>query len=158
MTRRRGVWIAVSCGIVVACAVLVAIISLTIAVPRLQTAKRVAMETGAVASIRALHFAQVQYNSQYGRFANTLGELGAPASGDPSAAAAALISNDLAGGEKGGYKLTMTGNAIGYQIVAVPIAFGVSGNRTFFSDQSMVIRENDGPEAATADSRELGAK
>jgi hypothetical protein len=42
--------------------------------------------------------------------------------------------------------------------VAVPIAFGVSGNRTFFSDQSMVIRENDGPEAATADSRELGAK
>ncbi len=158
MTRRRGVRIAVIGGIVVVCAVLVAIMSLTIAVPRLRTAKRAAMETGAIASIRALHFAQVQYNSQYGRFANTLGELGAPASGDPTAAAAALISNDLANGEKDGYKLTMTGNAIGYQIVAVPIAYGVSGNRTFFSDQSMIIRENDGPEPATAGSRELGAK
>ena len=41
-------------------------------------------------------------------------------------------------------------------INANPIAtIGTSGSRTFFSDQSMVIRENYGPEPATVNSKEL---
>ena len=52
----------------------------------------------------------------------------------------------------------MTGNAGGYQIVAVPITFGTTGSRTFYSDQTMAIRENDGPEPATVNSKEVGAK
>jgi hypothetical protein len=40
-------------------------------------------------------------------------------------------------------------------INANPIAYGSSGSRSFFSDQSMVIRENYGPEPATVNSKEL---
>ena len=40
-------------------------------------------------------------------------------------------------------------------INAIPVAYGISGSRTFFSDQTMVIRENYGPEPATVNSKEL---
>ena len=59
---------------------------------------------------------QVQYNSQYGRFATSLMELGPPASGAANADAADLIESSLAAGEKSGYKFTMTGNQSGYAI------------------------------------------
>jgi len=134
------------------------LIIITIAVPKLGNAKRFAQETAAIQAIKTIHTAQVQYSSQYGRFASTLVELGPPATGTTSASAADIIQSDLASGEKQGYKFTMTANAGGYQVVAVPDAFGVTGSRTFFSDQTMVIHENDGPEPATANSKELGAK
>ena len=134
------------------------LIIITIAVPKLGNAKRFAQETAAIQAVKTIHTAQVQYSSQYGRFATTLTELGPPASGATSAASADIIQTDLASGEKQGYKFTMTANAGGYQITAVPDTFGVTGSRTFYSDQSMVIRENDGPEPATANSKELGAK
>ena len=153
LRRRRGFSL-IELLIVIA----IILIIITIAVPRLQNARRFAMETGAMAAIRALHTAQVQYSSQYGRFAVSLTELGPPASGSTSAAAAEVIGNDLANGEKNGYKFTMTGNAGGYQIVAVPVTFGVTGSRTFYSDQTMVVRENDGPEPATPNSKEVGQK
>jgi type IV pilus assembly protein PilA len=35
------------------------------------------------------------------------------------------------------------------------VAFNSSGSRTFFSDQTLVIRENYGPEPATLNSKEL---
>jgi hypothetical protein len=49
----------------------------------------------------------------------------------------------------------MTGNLSGYQISAVPVAYGNTGRRIFYSDQTMAIRENDGPEPATARSKEI---
>jgi hypothetical protein len=49
----------------------------------------------------------------------------------------------------------LTGTQGGYVINANPIAYNSSGSRTFYSDQSMVIRENYGPEPATATSKEL---
>ena len=134
------------------------LIIITIAVPKLGNAKRFAQETAAIQALKTIHTAQVQYSSQYGRFANSLTELGPPATGASSAAAADIIQSDLASGEKQGYKFTLTTNAGRYQIVAVPDTFGVTGSRTFFSDDTMVIRENDGPEPATASSKELGAK
>jgi uncharacterized surface anchored protein len=65
-------------------------------------------------------------------------------------AAADLIPEDLALGEKQGYKFTLTATPGGYVINAVPVAFGTSGSRTFYSDQGMVIRQNFGQEPATA--------
>jgi len=41
-------------------------------------------------------------------------------------------------------------------INANPIAYGSSGSRSFFSDQSMVIRENYGPEPATSTAKSCG--
>ena len=63
----------------------------------------------------------------------------------------------MASGEKQGYRFTVTGTPSGYTITAVPIAFGSTGSRTFFSDQSLVARENYGQEPATANSREVGS-
>jgi prepilin-type N-terminal cleavage/methylation domain-containing protein len=129
----------------------------TIALPKLNRARMYAQETAAIGAIRTLHQAQTQYYSQYGRFAANLTELGPPASGAATAGAADLIANDLASGEKGGYHYVMAGNAQGYAINANPTAFGNTGSRTFYSDQSLVIRENYGQEPATVQSKELGA-
>jgi type IV pilus assembly protein PilA len=109
----------------------------------------------AIAAIRTLHTAEVQYYSTYGRFAVSLAELGPPASGSANASAADLIGNDLAGGDKSGYKFTLTGNQGGYVINASPIAFNSSGSRTFYSDQTMVVHQNYGQEPATANSQEM---
>jgi type IV pilus assembly protein PilA len=105
-------------------------------------------ETSAIKAIQSLNTAQVQYNSQFGRYARSLSELAAPAYN--------LIPADLASGESRGYKFSMTEKPGGYTIQAMPTAFGHTGVRTFYSDQSLRIRENYGAEPATAESRELG--
>ena len=112
-------------------------------------------ETAAIAAIQTIHKMEVQYQSQYGRYAVSLTELGPPASGAPSPAAADLIGNDLSNGTNKGFKFTLTGTQGGYVIQANPVNFGSDGSRTFYSDQSMVIRNNFGQEPATANSPEL---
>ena len=97
-------------------------------------------------AIKTIHTAQVQYQSQYGRYAASLTELGPPASGAPNTSAADLIGNDLANGEKQGYQFTVAPVPGGYVVNAVPVAYNSSGSRSFYSDQSMVIHENDGPD------------
>ncbi|HWB85536.1 MAG TPA: prepilin-type N-terminal cleavage/methylation domain-containing protein [Bryobacteraceae bacterium] len=148
--RRRGFSL-IELLIVIA----IILIIITIALPKLNRAKMYAQETAAIKAVQTIHTAQVQYQSQYGRYATSLTELGPPASGAPSPASADLIDPVLAKGEKGGYKFTLTGNPSGYLINAIPTAYNSTGSRTFFSDQSMVIRENYGPEPATVNSKEL---
>jgi type IV pilus assembly protein PilA len=129
----------------------------TIALPKLNRARMYAQETAAIGAIRTLHQAQTQYYSQFGRFAANLTELGPPTSGNPTAAGADLIASDLQTGVKGGYRFAVTSTPLGYTINAQPDAYGNTGTRTFYSDQSLVIRENYGQEPATATSREVGA-
>jgi type IV pilus assembly protein PilA len=148
--RRRGFSL-IELLIVIA----IILIIITIAVPKLSRARMYSMETAAIGAIRTIHTAQVQYYSQYGRYAASLTELGPPASGAVSPSAADLIGNDLAGGDKSGYKFTITASPGGYQVNANPVAFNSSGSRTFFSDQSMVLHQNYGPEPATLNSPEL---
>jgi type IV pilus assembly protein PilA len=131
------------------------IIIITMAVPKYNKAQMYVRETAALNSIQTVHKMQIQYQSQYGRYANSLAELGPPKSGAPSPSAADLIGNDLSVGEKQGYKFTLTGNQGGYVITATPVTYGTSGSRSFFSDESMVIRENYGPEPATVASKEI---
>jgi len=131
------------------------LILITIAVPKFTHAQMYTRETAAIQAIKAIHTAEVEYQSQFGRYAASLVELGPPASGAPNGAAADLIGNDLASGEKQGYKFTVTGIPGGYVVNAVPVSYGSSGSRSFYSDQSMTIHENDGPEPATAQSKEL---
>ena len=116
---------------------------------------RYANEAAAIKAIQTIQTTQVQYNSQYGRFATSLTELGPPESGAANASSADLIDSGLAAGEKSGYKCSRPGNLSGYQISAVPVAYGNTGSRMFYSDQTMAIRENDGPEPATARSKEM---
>ena len=131
------------------------LIIITIAVPNLTRARMHAQVTAAIGAIKTIHTAQVQYYSTYGRYATSLAELGPPASGSASASAADIISNDLAQGKKQGYLFNMTGSGGGYVLNAQPETFGTSGDRTFYSDQTMVVRENYGPEPATATSKEM---
>ena len=106
-------------------------------------------ETGAVKAITTIHTAQVQYYSNYNRFATTMQELGPPASGADGPSAAGLIERDLASGEKGGFKFNLQPTATGYAVAAVPLQFGTAGTHTYFSDQSMSIHQHNGQEAAT---------
>jgi type IV pilus assembly protein PilA len=104
---------------------------------------RYANETAAVKAIQTVHTMEAQYQSEYGRYATSLAELGD------------LIDSRLEAGEKSGYRFTLAGNQGGYAISAVPLAYGPTGRRTFYSDQSMVIRYNDGPDPAAAVSKEM---
>jgi type II secretory pathway pseudopilin PulG len=114
-----------------------------------------ARETAVMGAIRTIHTAQTLYNSQFGRFATTLAELGPPASGQEGPAAANLIASDLATGIKGGFKFLMEVTPTGYRVIATPVAFNRDGRRSFYSDQTMVLRQNWGPDPATATSPEV---
>lgn len=132
------------------------LIILGIALPKLSRARMYAQESAVIATIaRAIHPAEAQYFSQYGKYAVSLQELGPPTTGAPNQSAADLLPGDLAKGEKGGYKYTIAATPAGYTVLAVPSAFGTTGSRTFYSDQSMIVRENNGQEPAGPNSNEV---
>jgi prepilin-type N-terminal cleavage/methylation domain-containing protein len=126
-----------------------------IAVPKLNNQRMNAQEMAAIRQIGTIHTAQIQYYSQFGRYAASLTELGPPSSGQQSPAAADLIPKTLADGKNTGYIFTVATAPTGYTVTAVPEAFGNTGRRTFFSDQTNVIRQNWGQEPATVNSPEF---
>lgn len=126
-----------------------------IAVPKLNRTRMYSMEMAAIRHIQAIHTAQTQYYSQFGKFATTMAELGPPASGAAGPSASDLLPGDLASGKKGGYIFKLAGGPGGYTINADPEVFNTTGSRTFFSDQTMVIRNNYGSEPATVQSKEI---
>jgi type IV pilus assembly protein PilA len=145
-TRRQFGFSLIELLIVIA----IILIILAVAMPKLSRARMYSQEMAALQAIKTIHTGQTQYYSQYSKYATTLAELGPPTSGTVGPAASDLIPEDLALGEKQGYKFTLTATPGGYIINANPVAFGTSGSRTFYSDQSMVIRQNFGQEPATA--------
>jgi prepilin-type N-terminal cleavage/methylation domain-containing protein len=126
-----------------------------IAAPKLNTARMQAQEMAAIRQITTIHTAQTQYFSQFGRFATKLEELGPPSNGQPGPAAADLIPGELAAGNKTGYNFVLQPTKEGYTVQANPSAYNNTGRRTFFSDQSLVIRENWSAEPATVQSKEI---
>ncbi|MDZ4797832.1 MAG: prepilin-type N-terminal cleavage/methylation domain-containing protein [Bryobacteraceae bacterium] len=137
--------------------VAIILILAAIAAPKLNQNRMQAQETAAVSEVKTIHTAQTQYYSQFGRYAANLAELGPPAGGQAGPSGADLIPGELAKGAHSGFKYTVIGNAQGYSIVAVPEAFGNTGRRTFYSDQSLVIRQNWTAEPAGPTSPELGS-
>jgi type IV pilus assembly protein PilA len=125
------------------------LIIITFAVPKLQQTLRFSKETAAIVAVKTIHTAQVQYYSQFGRYATSLAELGPPTGGTAGPGAADLIGSDLSNGIKQGYKFTVSGTPGGYTVLAVPETYGTTGTKTLFSDQTMVIHEHYGPEPAT---------
>ena len=115
-----------------------------------------ARETAAIKQINNLQLAQQQYMSQFGRFAKNMEELGPAEGGQISPAGAGLISEDMATEKvKGGYRFELEGNEAGYVIRALPTAYNGTGRRTFFSDQTLIIRQNWGAEPADLTSEEI---
>ena len=136
--------------------VAIILIILAVAVPQYNKAIMHGRETAAVEQIKTIQTAQTQYMSQFGRFATTLAELGPAAAGAPEGpSAAGLIPQSLASGSNSGYNFTLAPQPGGFMVTAVPVSFGTTGRRTFYSDQSGIVHENWGQEPATAQSPEL---
>jgi type IV pilus assembly protein PilA len=136
-SRREIVfWISV----IAAAAMAVVVVILTAAHPKLDKNRDYADEMSALKAIRDLNTAQVQYSSKFGRFAGSLTELGL--------SSANLIQS---------YRFTLKGTPTGYTISAVPVSIHSKSPfpRTFYSDQSLAIRENYGPELATPSSKQV---
>jgi type IV pilus assembly protein PilA len=148
--RRRGFSL-IELLIVIA----IILVIVTIAVPQYNKQMMSAHETAAIQAIQTIHAVETQYYSQFGRYAVSLAELGPPASGAAGPAAADLISKDLTEGKKSGYVFTVTATPTGYAVSAVPESFNSSGRRTFYSDQTLVVRNNWSQEPATVSSAEL---
>jgi type IV pilus assembly protein PilA len=126
-----------------------------IAVPKMNKQLMLAREQAAIRQIGTIHQGETQYYSQFGKYAQSLTELGPPASGAPGPTSADIIPKNLAEGKNSGYLFTVAGSPTGYSITAVPEAFNSTGSRSFFSDQTLVIRQSYTAEPATATSPEL---
>jgi type IV pilus assembly protein PilA len=127
-----------------------------IAVPQMGKQLMAAHESATITEIKSIHQAEVQYYSQFGQYATSLAQLGPPASGAAGPAAAEILPKNLSDGRASGYLFTVTGTPTGYAINANPEQFGSSGSRTFYSDQTLVIRNNYTQEPATVNSPALG--
>ena len=153
---RRVVEIALVCAGTLVAAVIVTLVILTVALPGVVHDARLSRETAAMKAITTIQAAQAQYYSNYTRYSVSLQELGPPANGAETAAAAGLIDRDLASGDKGGYKYTEAPTPTGYTVTAAPSQYPTSGSVTYFSDQSMGIHVHKGQEPATVNDPLLG--
>ncbi len=131
-------------------------IILAVALPIMSRARLGAVETMVVREMHTIGQCQTQYQSQFGRYAATLAELGPPIKGGVEGPQAAnLVQASMASGEKDGYRFVMTATPGGYTLVASPEVFGKTGRRTFFLDQDGIVHQNLGQELASADSPEF---
>lgn len=128
--------------------VAIILIIAAIAIPNLLRSKIAANEASAVGSMRTINTTATQYSTTYGGYPPLLSDLGG-AAGTTSATStsALLIDAVLAGGTKSGYSFSYTAgatdanmNVLQYTLTASPTSMGVTGQRTFFTDQSGVIR------------------
>jgi type IV pilus assembly protein PilA len=134
-----------------------------IAIPNLLRARMAANEASAVGSLRVIETASITYSATYGNgFPPSLDAMDGSGSGPVSCDHAQLIDALLASGQKSGYVFTYVGQpaapekppaagctvtgAASFEIHADPSTRGTTGQRSFFADQSGVIRyEADGP-------------
>lgn len=150
-----------------------------IAIPNLLRSRMAMNEASAVGSLRTIDVAAIQYASGYENgFPSRFEVFGYGATLAGNCNRAGLIDRSLASGQKSGYVFTYTpqfpagttapaispeaakkgcdsGGASGFTVTAHPLQPGVSGARSFYSDQTGVIRYSKNGESATADSPAL---
>jgi type IV pilus assembly protein PilA len=143
--------------------VAIILIIAAIAIPNLLRSRMAANEASAVGSVRTINTAQVTYAAAYPDvgFTSTLTSLGGTAAScapgqNASSTNACLIDDKLTSTTKSGYLFALTAGAgtpmVSYSVNADPITRGTSGQRSFYSDQSGVIRYNQTAAASTGDS------
>jgi len=139
--------------------VAIILIIAAIAIPNLLKSKMAANESSAVGSLRTVNTGLVTYAAQCPNlgYADTLTKLG-PGPGDCTGAG--ILDNVLgvAAPVKSGYAFTYAAGApVGtvintYTLKADPSNRGTTGQRSFFTDQTGVIRYNQTAAAAVTDS------
>ena len=133
--------------------VAIILIIAAIAIPNLLRSKMAANEASAVGSLRTINTAQVTFSSTYGTGYTTLAFLSTPVAGCIAATAtgACLLDSNLGAGTKSGYFFTsVPGGGAGtaaspnnsFNSTAVPVAIGTSGQNSFCSDESGVLRRD----------------
>jgi len=137
--------------------VAIILIIAAITIPNLLRARISANEASAVSSIHAVNTAEITFTTLFPTFgyAASLNSLG-PGGTCNSPANACIIDSVLAGGIKSGYTFTYVQDASstpspGYTINADPITRGITGQRSFYSDQSNVTHYNQTAVAGPAD-------
>jgi type IV pilus assembly protein PilA len=150
-----------------------------IAIPNLLRAKMVANEAAAVDSLRAINIAAVQYASTYQNgFPSNFEAFGNEEGSARNCNHAGLLDRRLGAGQRNGYifnysprfpdgepgpvvspkaaaKGCTSGGASGYAVTADPIQRGSTAERSYYTDQTGIIRYSDNGEPATADSPPL---
>jgi len=100
-----------------------------------------AHEIAAIQQIRTVQAIQDQFHAQFGHYACSLSELKA--------------AKLLAPGPKSGYVIELRCTTAGYSILAVPETSGRTGRRSFFSDETHVIRQSWNTQPADINSPEI---
>ncbi|HEY3928395.1 MAG TPA: prepilin-type N-terminal cleavage/methylation domain-containing protein [Candidatus Koribacter sp.] len=144
--------------------VAIILIIAAIAIPNLLRSRMAANEASAVGSVRTINTAEVTYSAAYPDigFTTTLSYLSGPTSACTGSGAnstqACLIDNVLGNGTKSGYTFSLAGGASAPNYTftdnADPVKRGNSGQRSFYSDQTGVIRY-DASATATSSSNPL---
>jgi type IV pilus assembly protein PilA len=129
------------------------LILVTLAIPQYTKVKKTTNQTSAIASMKAIHSAEIQYNQDYplNGYSCTLAALGGvPGSGAPSAQAAQVLDPGLSLGSKAGYIFNITNCTkqtvgaqdmfTGYQVTAVPITVSKTGDLGYCMDENGLIK------------------
>ena len=165
MSKQRGFSL-IELLIVVAIILIIA----AIAIPNLLRSRMAANEASAVSSLRSVNTAELTYNATYNSgYTDNLTRLGPPAAGSQADANRADIVDQILAGmstggtptsfTKGGYNFTYTptgtnttfGFIAAYEMSADPQARGSSGQRSFFTNEPLVIRSNPTATATATD-------
>ena len=142
--------------------VAIILIIAAIAIPNLLRSRMAANESSAVGSVRTMNTAAISYNSTYGNgFPPSMAAIGNDGTTTISCTNAELVDTVLTSGTKSGYTFILShglaanilnssssscsggyGYSDGYMITATPVTVGTTGQRSFCTDASGVIRFN----------------
>ena len=129
--------------------VAIILIIAAIAIPNYLHTRMAANEAAAAQHLRTINTAEIAYSSTYGIGFAPLANLGGAAPCTASSTTACLLDDVLTSGVKSGYIFTtpnpgalgtVVSPNVSWDAVAVPRSLGRSGQRSFCSDQTGVIR------------------
>ena len=137
--------------------VAIILIIAAIAIPNLLRSRMAANEASAVGSVRTINTAEVTYASTYPNCGfTTLAILGTTAT-TATSSAPGIVDSVMGNGTKSGYALTTPNMTVScavpvptYTVIAAPVTQGTTGQRSFFSDATGVIRYATGTTSANS--------
>ena len=112
-----------------------------ISIPSFLAAKKASNESAAISAMRALSSAQSQYRTRYGYYAS-IADL----------TATGTIDTSFSDGARNGFSFTVISSSQdAWSVQASPLELNVTGDRSFFVDESGVLRFAPGMSATSAD-------